>query len=99
MKLRKMEGSQSLEEISMFDVHEYINTAFCKFVPNGEKKKLTSHKGTKVRGVERGRTKFFSVEYSEKQAECCPAVLSAESDVTDELSLLFRSSFTLPSPA
>ena len=25
----------------MFDVHKYINTAFCKFVPNGEKKKLT----------------------------------------------------------
>jgi hypothetical protein len=25
----------------MFDVHKYINTAFCKSVPNGEKKKLT----------------------------------------------------------
>ena len=55
----------------MFVVRKYTNTAFCKFVPNGEKK------GTKVRGVERGRTKFFSVEYSEK-AECCPAVLSAD---------------------
>lgn len=25
----------------MFDVRKCINTAFCKFVPNGEKKKLT----------------------------------------------------------
>jgi hypothetical protein len=60
IKLRKTEGSQRLEEIWMFDVHKYINTAFCKFVPNGEKKKLIKSQGEEgSRGRERKNKILF----------------------------------------